>query len=375
MTQATDQSSERRALVYRYHERLYRLALLTAGSADTAGMLLQRAFRELTAAWGEQGVRDPETLLARALLPAKPPRQRWRWKAVDGDLTRSMLDRASADGLLQILARLAPAERLALGLIYLGGCTPDEVELQLGRLPGDATLLDLLARFRAGAARALGLAPADADENLLARIDRWLDGRLPEEDAIALRRAALEQPAARELRDGMIATRELLPSALPALFAVAPPPALTERLLKIVQVRQRPAAHYPRARWAQAMLALGVLALSAAIILLPSLAGRGGVTAQAQPPSAAELIDRAIHRFDRAPLQSGVLHEQYAVERGEATYLIERWYDYATPNRLAIGVKREGRSRMLMQVSSDGRSLVQFRDFLDGPNGARSFDV
>jgi hypothetical protein len=358
--------------VYRYHERLYRLALFTTGNTDAAAALLQRAYRELAARPA-----GDETLLVRALLPKRPPRRRWRWSAGEGDLLRSTLDRARASALLQTLAQLAPAERLAIGLAYLSGITLDEIDAQIGALPGDTTPADLLTRFRVSAARALDLVPGDADEETLARLDRWLDGLLPEEESIAMRRAALEQAAVRELRDGMIAMRELLPRALPALFAVSPPRALTERLLKIVQGHQRAIVPSLKARRAQGVLALGVLALAAAIILLPSLAARiGGNTATMRPPSAAELIDRAIHRFDRPPLQTGVLHEQYAVARGGSSYLIERWYDYATPNRLAISVRHEGRDGPpLMQVSSDGQSLVQFRNFFEGPNGARSLDV
>src|SRR4051794_32187195 len=41
MTDLTDASPDRSALVYRFHERLYRLALLTFGNADTAAVLLQ----------------------------------------------------------------------------------------------------------------------------------------------------------------------------------------------------------------------------------------------------------------------------------------------------------------------------------------------
>ena len=41
--------------------------------------------------------------------------------------------------------------------------------------------------------------------------------------------------------------------------------------------------------------------------------------------------------------------------------LIERCYDYATPNRLAIRVNEEGQDAPLVQISSDGRALVQFR--------------
>ena len=203
-------------------------------------------------------------------------------------------------------------------------------------------------------------------------------GGCRKKNSIALRRAVLEQPAMRDLRDGMIAAREILPRALPALFAVAPPRALTERLLKIVQQHERIIVPNLRARWAQGALALGVLALTAAIILLPSLAARsGGNTTTARTPNVADLIDSAIHRFDRAPLQTGVLHEQYLLARDDgSSYLIERWYDYAAPNRLAISVRPAGSNATpLMQISSDGRSLVQFRNFFEGPNGAQSLDV
>jgi hypothetical protein len=371
MTNSTDASPDRGALVYRYHERLYRLALLTTGNADTAGASLQRAYRELPATSA-----DHEALLIRALLPNRPPRQRWRWNAGQGDLARSTLDRASADALLLALARLAPAERLAIGLAYLSGCAPGEIEAQIGQLPSGSAPADLLARFRAEAARALDRVPEEADTETLRQLDRWLDGRLPEADSIALRRAALEQPAMRDLRDGMIATRELLPRALPALFAVAPPHALTARLLKIAQGRQRTIVPDLRARRAQGALALGVLLLTAAIILLPSLAARGGGAATGRAPDIDALIDSAIHRFDRPPLDAGVLHEQYLVADGRAEYLIERWYDYAAPNRLAISVKREDRNGPpLMQVTSDGTSLVQFRNLYGGPNGQRASDV
>jgi hypothetical protein len=72
-----------------------------------------------------------------------------------------------------------------------------------------------------------------------------------------------------------------------------------------------------------------------------------------------------------------VLHEQYRAERdGDAGYVIDRWYDFAPPNRLAISVKQEGRSETpLIQISSDGRSLVQFRNASAGPDGQRAIDA
>jgi hypothetical protein len=371
MTNPTEASPDRSALVYRYHERLYRLALLTAGNADTAATLLQQAYRALP-----NSAIDDETLLLRTLLPQRPPR--WRWNVENGDLARSTLDRAQAAALLHALARLAPAERLAIGLAYLAGNTQDEIAIQLGPLPNDTPPADLLTGFRATAARALSLVPDTADEPALAQLDRWLDGQLSEEESIALRRAVLEQPAMRIMRDGMITVREILPRALPALFVVAPPRALTERLLKIVQKHERTIVPNLRARWAQGALALGVLALTAAIILLPSLAARSSEnTATARTTNVAALIESAIHRFDHAPLQTGVLHEQYLLTRGNgSSYVIERWYDYAAPNRLAISVRPAGENATpLMQVSSDGRSRVQFRNFFEGINGAQSLDV
>src|SRR4051812_9729862 len=89
MTNPTAASPDRSALVYRYHERFYRLALLTTGNTDTAALLLQQAYRALPNA----GI-DYETLLVRALLPKRPPR--WRWGVSDGDLARSTLEREQA---------------------------------------------------------------------------------------------------------------------------------------------------------------------------------------------------------------------------------------------------------------------------------------
>jgi hypothetical protein len=275
----------------------------------------------------------------------------------------------------------APA-RLAIGLHYLRGMSVAEIERLLCPLPrsrlgrggrgarAEAPVAETLARFRVGAARALDLVPADIDDAALAGVDRWLDGLLSEAAATAQRRLVFEQPALRAARDGMIEARDLLARAIPALFAAPPPAALTERLLKLAERRRQVAPRRGLTR-ARAGLALGVLALAAAIILLPSWLNRRAAPTLARAPGAAEIIDGAIHRFDRAPLQAGVLHEQYRVAAGAGrAYLIERWYDYASPHRLAVSVSREGRNAPpLLQIGSDGRSMVQYR------YGDRSFDA
>jgi hypothetical protein len=372
MTIANDASPDRSALVYRYHERLYRLALLVVGDADAAAALLQRAYRTLPI-----DSLDPEIILIRALLSDRAVRRRWRWAAGEVDLNRATLGRTGAGGLLDTLAKLTPAARLAAGLHYISGSTPDEISTQLGAALAEQSPADILARLRADAARAIGLVPDDADADMLLRMDSWMDGQLGEEDALALRRLVLEQPELRALRDGIIAVRALLSRALPALFVAMPPRSLTERLLKIVRGPTRPARVSIGTRRAQGILALGVLTLAAAIIMLPALfAGRATPTA-ARIPTVTEMIDAAIHRFDRAPLQAGVLHEQYRIERdSRPAYLIDRWYDYAAPNRLSISLQQEGqKGSPLMQISSDGRSLVQFRNALGNRSEQHAIDA
>ncbi|HEX9373228.1 MAG TPA: hypothetical protein VF897_19600, partial [Roseiflexaceae bacterium] len=302
MTTADIPPLDRSALVYRHHERLYRLALLVAGDAGAAAALVQQAYRQVP-----EMAPDPEALLTHALLAGRPGRQRWRLATSDADLARATLGRPQAAALLDALARLRPAARLIIGLYYVSGREPGEIAALLGSAVGDQPPAEVLAHFRAEAARAVELVPAGADTQTLLRLDRWAEGGLAEEEATALRRDIFEQPDLRALRDGVIAARDLLPRAIPALFAAMPPLDLTDRLLKIVQGRRRAGPPRVSTRWAQGLLALGVLVLAAAIILVPSLVSRGAPPATLRTPPVADLIDGAIHRFDRAPLQQGVL--------------------------------------------------------------------
>ena len=362
MSDSHDLRLDRNALVDRHHEQLYRLALMVAGDTSRAATLVEQAYRTLNVAAGEG-----EAALIRSLLPARAPRRRgpWRWRADLARAARAPLAEPDANRLLDALAALTPAARLMLGLHYLRGMPDDEITALVGE-HARATPAELRAQLRIETVYALGLVPADAEAATLLALDRLLDGQLAAEAALELRRALLEAPALRALRDALITVRDLLPRAIPALFAASPPRALTERLLAMQQPRD-PVARLDRQRWARGGLALGVLALVAAIILAPSLLARRAGLPAAAPRTAAEIIDSAIHRFDRAPLRAGVLHEQYTVQLGRAgtgpAYLIERWYDYAVPHRLSVSVKETTRdsTRTLLEISSDGRSRIQYR--------------
>lgn len=374
MLNAEAQPRDRSALVYRYHERLYRLALLVSGEPQAAAALVERAYRQLPLAVPAEAA---EAMLARALLPRRMRRKRWAYQPTD--LSHTGLDRASADALLGVLAALPPAARLVVGLAYIGGHGPAEIDTLLGTADAPAAM-GTLAGLRSRAAQALGLLPADTSPALLARLDRWLAGQMDDDEQLALRRDLLADPELRAARDALLEVRELLPRAVPALFVAAPPPALVARLLGLVQRRPMLAGSLS-ARRAQLGLVAAVLLLATAIIAVPSwLASRASAPLAARPnvpASAAALLDAALHRFAQPPLTQGVLHEVYRVEPpGQAALQIERWYDYASPNRLATTVTEVGNDNApLLQISSDGRSQVQFRYGQARAFGQESADV
>src|SRR5947209_714430 len=97
---------DRSGIVYKHHERLYRLALLVGGESDAA-RLVEQAYRSLPA-----DATDPEAGLARALLPRRRSLRRWRWQARRDQAGRVALDQARADGLIGVLAAMTPAARL-----------------------------------------------------------------------------------------------------------------------------------------------------------------------------------------------------------------------------------------------------------------------
>ncbi len=300
-----------------------------------------------------------EASLLRALLARRRTTKPWRLAAGAAEAERAGLSPEHARVLADLLARAAPAERLALGMHTLQGRAAEEIAALLPGLPAHPQ--EILARFRRDTVRALGLLPPDADEALLARIDRWLDGRTDEDETLKLRRAVLGDERARAARDALNAARRALGQGVPALCAAGAPPRLVERLLALgEQPAERPAR--PPLRAAALGLTLGVLALAAAIIFGPSLLG-GPLGGQAQQPLTAEqIIEASVRRFERAPLQQGILHEQLRISLpGKTAYTIERWYDYATPQRLAMTVREERRRGQQFTVSTNGQDLVQYR--------------
>lgn len=373
MSMTNPQPAASGGLISRYYERLYRLALLATGQTQRAAALVEATYRRLPP--GLSGEQAEQALLA-GLYDARLLR-RARWTFQPAELERTTLGPAQAGALLRLLAGLPAAQRLAIGLAFINGSSPIAIDALLGAALPAGGAAALLASLRISAAQALELVPAAAPAAELVRLDRWAEGQASADEQLAVRRDLLAQPELRAIRDGLLAMRELLPRALPALFAAEPPPGLATRLLA-GQARPPRTTPAPGARRARLGLVAGVLLLVAVITLAPAWLARSSGAANgpaASIRSGKELIDAALHRFDQPPLQQGVLHERYRVERnGQPALLIERWYDYAPPHQLAIRVVEEGAQPNrppLIEIASDGQSLVQLR--YDSPSAFGQF--
>ena len=350
------------------HEQLFRLALLTTGSQRTATRLLTQA------AALARTQDEAETALLRNLHPKR--RGYGRWQPTANAQNRAGLDTRQAQALMRLIAHYAPAERLAVGLSYLRGLTSEEISLITGQAVEG--LNGVFARFRVDAALALGQVPADAERTTLVGLDMWLDGRLSEEEATMWRSLVFADAEMRALRDGLLATRNLLPQAINGLFAVAAPATLLPSLQRSITAAPR-RSHRPwlQQRTALATLVSGVLAVAAVIAFAPALIPR--TASRSAAPTAATLISGAIRRFEQPPRTSGVLHERYRVEiTGQTPATLERWYSYAAPNALAVEVRGASDQAVRFAMRSDGTGKIGYqvaqRYSSESPNASRRID-
>lgn len=354
MSDITNRPDSWAAQVYRHADPLFRLALLAEGDQDAAEGLVQRAFE-----WIGPDEASPEVHLLRPLLERRAARP-WRLSFGPGEAARSGLTQEQAGALTALLAGLAPPERLVLGLQALRGHDAAALAALLPGLP--APPAQTLGGFRCAAVRALGLLAPQADDALLPALERWLDGRAEPGEALELRRAVLEQPEARAQRDALVAVRQRLAQALPALVAGGAPARLIDDLLGMDEQPRERAARGPRLTRAALGLALAVAALAAAIIAVPAWL-RDSARDGSAPPEPAAILERALRRFEQAPLERGVLHERLLVRNRDAAYTIERWYDYASPHRLAVSVQTSGAGAPEFAVSTDGQRRIQYRNW------------
>jgi hypothetical protein len=259
-----------------------------------------------------------------------------------------------------------------VGLHYLRGLSAHDIDQRLAaataagaasrrRASDEPDAAAALTKVRIALGNALELLPSLVGDEVLLTLDRYATDALAPAAAAELRIRLHTYPELRDARAGLLYAQQLLMRAIPALFAIAPPTDLLERLLDGPIAReQRPHRRSPI--WALAGLIGLVAVLIAALLAAPTLTRLDTPPAPPSPRTAAELVDSAIHRLEQPSLQTGVLHEVYqAAWADQPPYVIERWYEYAAPHRLRIELRTEDGRPPLLAIASDGQGLVQFR--------------
>jgi hypothetical protein len=322
--------------IARYYERLYRFALLVTGNEQAAIAAVVAAFRKV-----DPQTDNPEAALLAALLPA--PEARWRFRAPPATLQRAGLTSQQADTLIAALARLTPAVRHSLGmLVFIEKSTP------------------IAPRAWIDLAVALGQLPSEVDRLQAQRIATFINGDLPAEHALAVRGELLADEGARAIREGLVQTEAMLRQALPALFAVEPPPHLLSKL-------EKPARQEKRRGMAKAQLiTIGVvMACIATLLGLPELwqalrpTFSGSATTASTEP-AGQVIEQALGRLAAPTPIDGLLHERYTIELGGESWLLERWLEPQAPHRLAVRITNDDDLLHYgMTLNEEGR--LQFR--------------
>jgi hypothetical protein len=345
-------------------DRVYRLALLAAGSPRAATRLLRRAF-----ARRDPSAASAEASLAAGLLAARPGP--WRWRPDPAAAAYSGLTPAELAILRARLSAASPATRLALGAAHVAAidlqveptAQPVPPATPWPRRAGNRyALLALLARD-------WGLLPAQVDYADVYEQGLHLGGELAPEQADELRSLLLaHSPAAeqsRAVREGLRRAEARLAAALPALFGGEAPAALRDDLLA-----SQPSARPPvRATRQQLALVAAVALIAVAVIALPQRAPRPGprsaepAVALAEPEGTAALLRAALNRLD-SPSGAGVRHERFAAEAEGYAWSLERWQELAPPHRFRVEVRDE-QDRLRYAVASDGRGLVQQRSSLE----------
>ncbi|HMQ33480.1 MAG TPA: hypothetical protein PKD53_22295, partial [Chloroflexaceae bacterium] len=345
-------------------DRVYRCALLVAGSPRAAARLTRAAYGGLPAPASEAALAS--ALLARPVLA-------WPWRPDPAAAAYAGLGPVELGALRAAFAAAAPGARLALG-------APHVAAIDIGEAPTPpAPAPDAPWPRRAGdrhallalVARAWGLLPegagyADVYEQVLLRA-----GALPEAQADALRALLLaDTPAAqhsRAVREGLRRAEVSLAAALPALFGGEAPEELRAGLARGAGPRRR----LPTV--AAARLPLVAVAVVAAIALAVIALPRGRPAASAalattQDGAAVEpaaLVQAALARLD-SPAGAGVRHERFVATTPGSGWSLERWQELSPPHRFRVEV-RDGQDRLRFALASDGAGLVQQR--LARPDG------
>ncbi|HEX6292866.1 MAG TPA: hypothetical protein VFZ66_27015 [Herpetosiphonaceae bacterium] len=320
--------------------QLFKLAHIAVGDADSAALLAADVLAQAPANEGT----------ALRMLVERVPQGWLSWPGAAGPSEWLSLGirREQADRLLSVLGEWDAQERIALALYLLWDVRRDDLDSWLGTSGMAECVGELIGYVGEGLNIVV---PGGRSEECAEIAPDLLEAHDPQIGR-AIRLHLIGCDACRRRIGGLRRTAELLRKALHIFFR-APLPANFDQIVQQHRHQRQPLA---LAYWKPAL---------AATLLLVALGWWQRAEPQAAaliqpPPRAAELLDRALNRFARQPAQTGVLHERVRVGSGDTTMLLERWYDYRSPQRLRVTVRKPNQAKPVFDLATDGSSWIAY---------------
>jgi hypothetical protein len=322
-----------------YTPRLFKLAHIALGDVDSAATLVAAVLLRAPAS-EERALQELVLLVPQGWLS-------WPTTAGPADELRLGLKREQTDRLLSLLGQAEPSTRIGLSLHLFDDVPRDELDSLLGTRGAEAHVEQLIIHI----GESLHLIPPPGTQPLCVQLEpELLDAHDPQVGRL-VRRHTVGCNACRARADGIERTLHLLRNALDTFFRVPLPADIGQRMT-LLQRQQRTQSKKP---WVVVPL----------VLLLLVLAGRAWASAPdtaAAPPalSASEIVDRALHRWDRHTLRYGVLHERVTIGMDDDARTLERWFDYSPPHRMRITVRQPNDVTPLFDLVTDGSQRLAY---------------
>jgi hypothetical protein len=332
--------------------RIFKLAQIAVGDAESAAVLAADVFA--------RHLREPqpdEDVLVRTMLQHLPTGWLgWPSETGPGEWLPLGIRHELADRLLSLLGEWTPQDRIALALYLLWDVRRDDLDSWIG----SAGMGERIGLRINGVGQSLGLISLnDISPACAEHVDDLVDADDPQIGR-SVRYHTLGCEACRQRVAGLRKTARVLRTALTVFFRAQPPALLPRLILERRRVQQR----IPIKRWhvwtASALVFL-LLLRSISGQSTTSAAGRAGLTQPGAAPTAALLVEHALDRFGSIAPSSGVLHERIRFTSRDETLILERWYDYAAPQRLRVTVRRPGTTAPILDLSTDGASRIAYQ--------------
>jgi hypothetical protein len=321
--------------------QIFKLAYIAVGDVDSAAVLTADVLAQAPA---------NEGMALQALVEGLP--QGWlSWPGAAGpsEWLALRLRREQADRLLSVLGEWDAQERIALALHLLWGVRRDDLDLWLGT----HGMADLVTELVGYVGEGLNLVEPRGSHAECAEIAADLLDMDDPQIGRSLRLHTMGCDACRRRARGLRRTADLLRQALHVFFRASLPANFDQ----LIQTRRRERQPHVHTYWKPALVVVTLLALYMGLFRQTTPVE---IAQAAPPPNAAELLDRALHRFTQQPTPNGVLHERVRVGTGDTAMVLERWYDYRSPQRLRVTVRPPDQAAAVFDLATNGTDWIAY---------------